>query len=66
MTAKETAWKYMRFQLRGLKEYKDEYPQWKSLINLKEDKIKGAFEMANTLGLMTYEEYAALRKSYGV
>lgn len=63
---KEIARKHIMFHLAGLKDYKENYSDQRYLIQMKEDRLKGAYQLANDLGLMTFDEYYTLRKKYGV
>ena len=63
---KEIARNHIMFHLAGLKDYNENYSDQRYLIQMKEDILKGAYQLAHDLDLMTFEEYWALRKKYGV
>ena len=55
---------YFAKEFKLLKEYKTQYGSGSSVYMMKADKITGAFELAQSLGLISYDEYTNLRLEY--
>ena len=53
---------YFKKEFKMLKDYYDEFGSSNAIINMKEDRIIGAYELAEKLGLIDYTSFTELRK----